>query len=106
MDTDDLTPMAYETLSKAFEISDVLRAEVGVSAADFKTEDDFLRGTLEFLDEILEEPEEYLDSWNLVDDLDLRAFTKGVKDLRSHVTTTLITPQSQRGTPPFEKPRP
>mgnify|MGYP000958568045 CR=1 FL=1 len=35
MDTDDLTPMAYETLSRAFEFCDVLRAEIGAAAAEF-----------------------------------------------------------------------
>ncbi len=61
MDTDYLTELAYETLSKAFDVSDILRAEIGASALAFKTEADFLRGTLAFLDEILEDPEEYLD---------------------------------------------
>jgi hypothetical protein len=43
MDTDDLTPMAYETIIKAEEVLDVLRSEIGASASDKKGEDDFLR---------------------------------------------------------------
>ena len=103
MDTDDLTPMAYETLSRAFEFCDVLRAEIGASAAEFRTEDDLLRGTRRYLTEILADPEGYLDSWNLLDDTDLKVFVKGVKGVRAHVTTTLKTPRNQRGKPPFEK---
>jgi len=49
MDTDDLTPMAYETLSRSFDFCDVLRAEIGASAAEFRTEDYFLRGTRLYL---------------------------------------------------------
>ena len=64
MDTDDLTPMAYETLSRAFEFCDVLRAEIGAAAAEFRTADDFLRETWRYLTEILADPEGYLDSWN------------------------------------------
>ena len=103
MDTDDLTPMAYETLSRSFDFCDVLRAEIGASAAQFRTEDDFLRGTRRYLGEILADPEGYLDSWNLLDDADVKAFVRGLKGLRAHVTTTLKTPRSQRGKPPFEK---
>jgi len=103
MDTDDLTPMAYETLSRAFEFCDALRAEIGASASEFRTEDDFLRGTRRFLNEILADPEDYLDFWNLVDDTDVKAFVRGVKSVRGHVTTTLKTPRDQRGKPPFEK---
>jgi len=102
MDTDNLTPMAYETLSRAFEFCDVLRAEVGASVAEYRTEDDFLRGTRRYLNEILADPKEYLDSWNLLDDTDVKAFVAGVKSLRAHVTGTLKTPRDQRGKPPFE----
>jgi hypothetical protein len=42
MDTDDLTPMAYETITRAEEVLDVLRSEIGASASDTKSEDDFL----------------------------------------------------------------
>lgn len=103
MDTDDLTPMAYETLSRSFDFCDVLRAEIGASAAEFRTEDDFLRGTRRYLGEILADPEGYLDSWNLLDDADVKAFVRGLNGLRAHVMTTLKTPRSQRGKPPFEK---
>ena len=44
MDTSNLTPMAYETISRAGDVLDVLRSEIGGSASGKKTEDDFLRG--------------------------------------------------------------
>ena len=104
MDTDDLTEMAYETLAQAYAVCDVLRAEIGASAASFKTEDEFLRGTLEFLDAILEDPEDHLESWNLLDETDVQSFVSGIGVVRDHVSTTLSTPAEQRGKPPFEEP--
>ena len=77
MDTDDLTEMAYETLTQAHAVCDVLRAGIGASATSFKTEDEFLRGTLEFLDGILADPEEYLESWNLLGDKIHNPLSKG-----------------------------
>jgi hypothetical protein len=102
MDTDDLTEMAYETLVQAHAVCDVLRAEIGASAASFKTEDEFLRGTLEFLDGILADPEEYLESWNLLGNTNTQSFVLGIRVVRNHVSATLNTPAARRGKPPFE----
>jgi len=103
MDTDDLTEMAYETLAQAHAVCDVLRAEIGASAASFKTEDEFLRGTLEFLDGILADPEEYLESWNLLGGKNTQSFVKKIRVVRNHVSATLNIPVAQRGKPPFEE---
>ena len=72
--------------------------------ASFKTEDEFLRGTLEFLDTILADPEEYLESWNLLGDTNTQSFVEGIRVVRNHVSATLNTPAAQRGKPPFEEP--
>jgi len=53
VDTDDLTPMAYETINHA---GHVLRSEIGASATGKITEDDFLRA-------ILRSARGYLDGW-------------------------------------------
>jgi len=53
MDTDELTEMAYDTISLAHEVLDVLRLENGASAKEYGTEDEFLRGTLINLKDIL-----------------------------------------------------
>ena len=50
MDTDYLTPMAYDIIIKANEILDVLKTEIGASCARYETEDSFLKGTLQFID--------------------------------------------------------
>ena len=102
MDTDDLTPMAYETIIKAQEVLDVLRSEIGASASEKKSEDDFLRGVRAHLRSILRSAREYLDDWNYLDSVDIRSFRKGVKEILVYVEQTLATPYEQRGTPPFK----
>jgi len=102
MDTDDLTPMAYETIIRAEEVLDVLRSEIGASASDTKSEDDFLRGVRAHLRGILRSAREYLDSWNYLDSVDIRSFRKGVKEILAYVEQTLATPYEQRGAPPFK----
>ena len=77
MDTDELTEMAYQTITIAYDVSENLRAEIGASASLVTSEDDFLRQTIEFLDEILDDPEDYLDSWNMLDDAHVATFPVG-----------------------------
>ena len=103
MDTDDLTPMAYATLSLSYEACEPLRAEIGAAATDFKTEDEFLRGVSEFIEDILRDPRDYLDSWNLLEEMEEAAFAERVRRVQDHIAATLKTPHAQRGKPPFEK---
>jgi hypothetical protein len=102
MDTDDLTPMAYETIVMAEEVLDVLKTEIGASASDKKSEDDYLRGVKALLRRILRWAREYLDDWNYLGSVDIRSFRKRVKEILAHVEKTLDTPYEQRGTPPFK----
>jgi hypothetical protein len=102
MDTSYLTPMAYETISRAGDVLDVLRSEIGASASDKKTEDDFLRGVRTHLRSILRSAREYLDWWNYLDDINIRQFRKGVRGLLDHVDATLAIPYDQRGEPDFK----
>ena len=102
MDTSYLTPMAYETISRAGDVLDVLRSEIGASASEKKTEDDFLRGVRAHLRGILKSAREYLDEWNYLDEINIRQFRKSVSQLLDHVETTLGTPYDQRGEPDFK----
>ena len=97
MDTDELTAMAYQTITLAYDVSENLRAELGAFASVFSCEDDFLEGTIGFLDEILSDPRDYLDTWNALDDTDVVKFSAGVGRLRDHVVRTLKTAHSERG---------
>jgi hypothetical protein len=101
MDTDDLTPMANQTLSLCFDVCNLLRSEIGASAAGFKTEDEFLRGRAGYLNSILDDPEGYLDSWDLLDEINLKSFKAGLRRVQAHIPLTLKTPREQRDKPPF-----
>ena len=103
MDTDDLTPMAHATLSLAYQASEPMRAELGVLASNYRSEDEYLTGISEFLEAIIKAPSDYLESWNLDDEIEVKAFTRAVESVRAHVISTLATPRSKRGKPPFEK---
>ena len=54
------------------------------------------------MQEILQDPKGYLDSWDLLDAVPLRAFVKKVARVEAHIAATLNTPRIQRGKPPFE----
>lgn len=103
MDTDDLTPMAYATLSLAYDACEPMRAEIGMAARDYRTEDDYLRGMIEFLEEVRKDPGGYLESWSLEYQIDVTAFTNRIEGMLAHVRVTLSTPRTMRGKPPFEK---
>lgn len=103
MDTDYLTPMAYATLSLGYEACEPLRAEIGAAAAEFKTEDGFLHGISKLMEDILRDPEDYLDSWNLLDEVDQGAFSERVRRVQDHIAATLKTAHADRGKPPFDE---
>jgi hypothetical protein len=97
MDTDDLTEMAYESIVIANEITDFLKCDIGVRSKDYKDENDYLKGILRFIQKIKNDPEGYLDSWNLLDEFDLAFFKKEIEFLEKHILKTLKTPIEKRG---------
>jgi hypothetical protein len=101
MDTDYLTPMAYEIIVRANAILDVLKTEIGVSCARYDTEDSFLKGTLRFIDRKIRDPESYLDFWNYLDELDIDQFKENLEALKKFIINVIDTPLSERGEPPF-----
>ena len=76
MDTDCLTPMAYETITLAHDVHDVLRSEIGAAASGCNTEEEFLQGVKKHLQDILSAPRDYLDFWNYLDTVDLSRFKR------------------------------
>lgn len=95
--------MAYDTLSLAYRACEPMRAQIGAAAKDYRSEDDYLKGIAKFLEEILQAPRDYLESWNLDDGSDVKAFARAVEGVLAHVRATLATPQSERGQPPFSE---
>lgn len=97
MDTDDLTEMAYESIIIANEITDFLKCDLGVRSKDYKDENAYLKGILKFIQKIKNDPEGYLNSWNLLEELDLTSLKKGIEFLEKHILKTIETPIDKRG---------
>jgi len=102
MDTDYLTPMAYEIIVKANTVLDVLKTEIGASCARYETEDSFVKGTLQFIDRKIKDPESYLYFWNYHDEIDIIQFKDDLEDLKKFTINVMDTPLSERGEPPFK----
>lgn len=98
MYTDGLTPMAYESIVIVNKVTDYLKCDLGVRSENDK--DAYLNGILKFVRKITRNPEDYLDYWNLWNELDLRVFVKGLKELEKHILKTIDTPFDQRGDVP------
>lgn len=99
MDTDDLTEIAWGIIISASQVSDTLKAELGVMASRFKTEDEWLRRVRAHLVEIFEDPAEYVDSWDLENTEAVTVTMIGsiAAELRGRVDSVLSTPMNKRG---------
>jgi hypothetical protein len=102
MDTDYLTPMTYDIIANAGMIMDELRLEIGSSCSKYKTEDSFLNGTLKFINKNIDDPEDFLDYWNYIDEINIEEFKNKLKKLRKKILLVINTPISDRGEPPFK----
>ena len=101
MDTDDLSDMAYDIIIRAARVSDTLKAELGALSSDYKNENGWLRGVQEHLKEILEDPEDYVDSWNLEEEEGVTAarIRELADQLYQQAGVVLSTPLKDRGVP-------
>ena len=97
MDTDDLTPMAYSCIVIANQVSGFLKTDFGAAASKYSNEDDYLKGILKFVLSIKRNPMDYLESWNLEDEIDVHFFKQGINELLGHIKLTINTPFSERG---------
>jgi hypothetical protein len=99
MDTDYLTRMAYDCLIYANDATDVLKSELGAACMEFKEEDQYLAAILRHVIQIEEDPEDYLDCWNLLDQTDIKVFKRKIQSLRKQIQKTIKTPLKDRGKP-------
>jgi len=99
MYTDDFSEMAREVIVWAAQVSDSLKAELGAMSMEHATEDDWLRGAWEYLQEIAEAPEEFVEFWNLEEEERVTAtmISELAVDLASQVEKVLATPMAERG---------
>ena len=101
MDTDYLTETAYEVLiGRSGEVSEFLRAEIGTAASHYPNEDAYLGAMHWFVSEIARYPADYLDSWNLLEEVDPREFGPEAAKLAEEIMDVLHTPLEERGPTP------
>ncbi len=91
-----MTPMAYGCIIIANEASDILKTEIGAACSRFEEENEYLKGILKFVREIEKDPEDYLESWSLLDEIDISIFKAAVTRLREHIENTIRMPFEER----------
>ncbi len=101
MDTDYLTPMAYDCIRLADDATDVLKSEIGAACSQYRDEDAYLAGILTDIKEIEEDPEDFLAWWNLLELTNITEFRDKISVLRTHIENTISTPIAERGKPDF-----
>jgi hypothetical protein len=91
--------MAYEVITNATRVSGTLKAELGAMAGRYRGEDAWLGGVKEHLRDILEDPEDYVEYWDLEEAEGVSASRIGAcaKALLHEVDTLLALPMDQRG---------
>ena len=94
--------MAYEIIVRADMILDVMKSEIGALCENYETEDSFLKGTLQFVERKIKDPESYLDFWNYLDEIDIDQYKNDLEELKKLIIKVIETPLSERGEPPFK----
>lgn len=102
MDTDYLTQMAYDCIRFADCAADVLKSALGAACSQYRGEDAYLQGILADVKEVEENPEDYLNWWNLLEQTDVAEFGKRIRVLREQIEKTIRTPIAERGEPDFK----
>ncbi|MEN6374455.1 MAG: hypothetical protein ABFD75_06680 [Smithella sp.] len=99
MDTDDLTEMAWDVIVRAARVSDTLKAELGAMAYRYQSEDEWLQGVRTHLEEIADDPAEYVESWDLENEEGITATMIGscATEICFRVNEILAIPLSKRG---------
>jgi hypothetical protein len=97
MDTNDLTEKAYEILAIAESINHTLTVQIGAMCGRYRTEDQFLKEVIKLIRGIANNPEEFMDDWDLWDEIDVPTFVSGLSKLRKYVNEVMKTPISDRG---------
>ena len=85
MDTDYLSHQAYGIIQYAAGFDDTLKSILGSSCSECKNEDEYLKNVLEIIEEIEEEPSEYLEEWCLADQFTAVQYRKYLGNLKIEV---------------------
>lgn len=99
MDADEFSEMAYDIIDRAARTSDTLKVELGALSGRYKSENEWLRGVSRHLKKIINDPQEYVDYWNLEEEEGIMSdkIKKASKGLLQRIDKVLITPLAERG---------
>ena len=96
MDTDYLSNQAYGIIQFAANFDDTLKSILGASCSQCKDEDEFLKIVMELIEEIEEEPSEYLDEWGLEEHLTVAQYKNHLKNLKIEVKKVMEIPKDKK----------
>ena len=97
MDTDNLSTMAYETLLMAEKITHMFTIDLGAMSNRFKDEDSYLQCMLKFVRHTKRFPGEYIEEWDLEDEISSQSLRNDMILLEKHILKTLSIPVIERG---------
>ncbi len=102
MDTDDLTRNAYRALIvESGKISEFIQVEIGAAASRYQDENTYLGAMHTFVSHFAAQPEDFLERWNLFDEVDPEELGKQLSALADRILRVMKTPIEKRG-PAFE----
>lgn len=97
MDTDYLTEEAYDVLIRdSYEVSDILGAEIAAMSMEYEDEPEYIEGAKKHIRGIIRDTEDYLDGWNLLDEIDSKEFRKKLRGLLEKITALQNIPYEKR----------
>ncbi len=99
MDTDDLSEKSWALVVLAACVSDTLKSELGAMASRFRSEDEWLRGVRAHMERIAENPEAYVEYWDLENEEGVtpELMARCAADLCRRVDEILVLPMNRRG---------
>ena len=99
MDTDEFSEMAYNIIVRAARTSYTLKTELGALSGRYKSENEWLRGVSRRLKKIINDPQEYVDYWNLEEEEGIMSdnIKKASEGLLHRIDKVLMTHLTERG---------
>ena len=97
MDTDDLSEEAYAVLTIAHGINEYLWVELGALSSKYNDEEAYLKGMLQFIQELKDDPESFQDMWLMGEPINPRYLLK----LEEKIRKVQSIPYQQRQLPEY-----
>ena len=97
MDTNNLTEKAYEILTVAEGIDHTVTVNLGAICSRLSNENEFLQVALEYVQDIIGKPVEFLENWGLKEDVEYGDFTQGIINLKNQIESIIKISLEDRG---------